>query len=158
VREARYPVAASRRTRGRPRGGAEAVLIGSLDDVDERCRDLALAGANEDRFGLDGGHGAHGVVLESEQRGRFPVDRDVDVLGGDLVAAAELRFHPEDVLAVCGEVVRHHHPAAGAEGRSPDLFPGMLRHLERVAVLGGGGQGQRVSDGEPADVDGRLQV
>ncbi|MDE0075524.1 MAG: hypothetical protein OXU32_16335 [Gammaproteobacteria bacterium] len=126
--------------------------------VDEGGRHLALASPHENRFGLDGGHGAHGVVLEPEQRDRFPVDGDVDVLGGDLVAAAELRLHPEDVLAVRREVVRHHHPAPGAEGRSLDLLPRVLRHLEGVAVLGGGGQGLRVSDGEPADVDGGLQV
>ena len=158
VREAGYSVAAPRRTRGRPGGGTEAVLVGTLDDVDERCRDLALAGGHEDRFGLDGGHGAHGVVLEPEERDRFPVDGDVDVLGRDLVAAAELRLHPEDVLAVRGEVVRHHHPAPGAERRSLDLVPGVLRHLQGVAVLGGGGESLRVADGEAADVDGGLQI
>ncbi len=85
-------------------------------------------------------HLAH-LAIDVEERDPLAVQRDFDLLSfGGLVVAEDLAETPviegdhDDVLAIGGEVVPHHEPAASPEGRSFDVpeLRDRLRHDVRL--------------------------
>ena len=138
-----------------PAGRLQAVLVRPLDRAHERRRDLALPRPNEDGFRPDRRRRAP-AVLEAEECDPFPVNRDVDVL--ETGPLPEERLDRDHVLPIRREVVGHDHPAARPVRRALDVIPGVLRHVDRVRVLGRLRGGGRVADGDPAHLRGGPQV